>query len=48
MSVYQALVNLVGDIPVGYEPVIYILAMVITIYLVVSAFSLIAGLFKLR
>lgn len=48
MSVYQALVNLVGDIPVGYEPVVYVMALVITIYLLVSAFSLIAGIIKMR
>lgn len=48
MSIYQALVNLVGEIPVGYEPVVYVMAMVITIYLLVSAFSLLAGILKLR
>lgn len=48
MSIYQALVNLVGDVPAGYEPLVYVFAIVITIYLIVSALSLIAGIIRLR
>lgn len=48
MSIYQALVNLVGEVPAGFEPLVYVFAIVITIYLIVSAFSLIAGIIRLR
>lgn len=48
MSIYQALVNIVGEVPAGYEPVVYVFAIVITIYLLSCGFSLIASLFKMR
>lgn len=43
MSVYQAILDLVGDVPVGYEPIAWIFAAIVLLYLLCSAFSVIAS-----
>lgn len=43
MSVYEAVLNLVGDVPSGYEPLAWVLSAVILIYLLCSVFSIIAS-----
>lgn len=37
---YEALVNLIGDPPVGFEPLIYIGAILVLIWLLSSVFSI--------
>ena len=43
MSVYEALLELVGPVPEGYEPLAWALAAVVLIYLLCSVFSILAS-----
>lgn len=44
--VYDALVDLVGEVPSGLEEVVYIFSIVITIWLLLCVLTFIGGLFK--
>ena len=44
MSVYSALLSLIGDPPAGYDIVVWVVAAVFGLYLVCSAFSVIWAL----
>lgn len=37
---YEALVNLIGDVPVGFEPLVYIACVLVLIWLLSSVFSI--------
>jgi len=43
MSVYEAVLNLVGDIPVGFEIIAWVFSAIVLIYLICSAFSIIGS-----
>lgn len=43
MSVYEAIVNLIGTPPAGYEIVVWVVCAVILLYLVTCAFSIVAS-----
>ena len=43
MSIYQALLDLVGDIPAGYEVIVWIFAAIVLLYLLCSVFSIISS-----
>mgnify|MGYP006878460160 CR=1 FL=1 len=43
---YQALVDLIGDIPAGYEPVVYALCIPLFAILLLSALNVIGAVFK--
>lgn len=45
-TLYSALVQLVGDPPVGSEPVVYVVAASFAFYMVSSFFSFIVSLFR--
>lgn len=44
MSLYEAVLDLLGTPPAGYEIVVYVLCFVMLLYLVTCAFSIIAAL----
>lgn len=37
---YEAVVSLIGEVPVGYEPLIYVLCALILLWLLSSTFSI--------
>lgn len=43
MSVYQALLDLVGPVPAGYEALAWTAAAVFLLYLIVSVFSILSS-----
>lgn len=43
MSVYQAVLDLVGPVPSGYEVLVWIFSAVVLLYLICSVFSIIAS-----
>ena len=43
MSVYEAILELIGPVPAGYEPIAWIFAGLVLLYLPCSVFSLIAS-----
>jgi len=43
MDVYEALISLVGTPPAGYEIIIWIMAAIITMYLVTCAMSILGA-----
>lgn len=43
MSVYEAVLNLVGPVPEGYEVLVWIISGIILIYLLCSVFSIISS-----
>lgn len=43
MSVYEAVLNLVGPIPAGYEVLVWVFAAVVLLYMLTSVFSIIAS-----
>lgn len=45
-TIYEALVSLVGEPPVGLEPLVYVMSCVILLFLVLSAFSLVGAVVK--
>lgn len=46
MSVYQALLELIGPVPTGYEILAWLMAAVVLLYLLCSVFSIIASVIK--
>lgn len=42
MSIYEALLSLVGDVPVGYEVLAWIMAAIVLLYLLCSVFSIVS------
>lgn len=38
---YEAVVNLIGDVPVGFEPLVYIACAVLLLWLLNTTFSII-------
>ena len=47
MSIYAALVDLVGEVPSGYEPVAWVCCSLVLLFLVRSAFGIIASVLRL-
>lgn len=45
-TVYEALIGLVGEPPAGYDIVVYLVACVVLLYLLTSAFSIIGSVLK--
>lgn len=43
MSVYEALISLVGEPPAGYDILVWIFAAVVLLFLIRSAFSIISS-----
>ena len=43
MSLYEALLTLVGQPPAGYDIVVWVVAAVVLLYLLCSAFSIVAS-----
>ena len=43
---YQALTELIGDVPAGFEPVLYVVSAIVFIILLLSALNLIGSVFK--
>lgn len=46
MSIYESLIALVGDVPVGFEIIAWIFSAIILIYLVRTVFSIIASVLQ--
>ena len=46
MSIYQAIEELIGAVPVGYEPLAYVVCAVILIFLLSNCFMLIGSIIK--
>lgn len=44
MSVYEAVLDLIGTPPPGYDIVVWVVCAVILLYLITSAFSIIASI----
>lgn len=44
--IYEQLVELIGTPPAGLEPVIYVMAAIVLLFLVMSAMSLIGAVIK--
>lgn len=43
MSVYEAILDLVGPIPDGYEVLVWVFAAIVLLYLLCSVFSIISS-----
>lgn len=43
MSIYEAILELVGDVPAGYEMIAWIFAAIVLLYLLCSTFSIIVS-----
>lgn len=43
MSLYEAILNLIGTPPVGYDIIVWVVAAVFLLYLLCSAFSIVAS-----
>lgn len=37
---YEAVVNLIGEVPVGFEPVVYLIAGIVLMWLLTTTFSI--------
>lgn len=46
MSVYEAVIALVGDPPPGYDILVWIFAAIVLIFLITSAFNVLYALLK--
>lgn len=46
MSIYEAVISLVGDPPPGYDILVWIFSAIVLIYLIASAFNVLYGLFR--
>lgn len=46
MSIYQAVTALLGDVPTGTEPIVYIFCMILCLFLTNSIISFIFSFFK--
>lgn len=44
MSILEAVLELVGEVPVGYEPLVWVAAFIVLLYLLCSTFSVIVAL----
>lgn len=44
MSIYESLIALVGDVPVGFDIIAWMFAAIVLIYLVRTVFSIISSL----
>lgn len=44
MSVYEAIVSLIGEVPAGYDIIAWVVCAVILLYLITSAFSIIGSI----
>lgn len=38
---YEAVLNLIGEVPVGYEPLLYVIAAIVLLWLLDHVFSII-------
>lgn len=43
VSIYEAILELVGDVPAGYEVLVWVVAAVVLLYLLCSTFSIIVS-----
>lgn len=43
---YQALTDLLGEVPAGYEPVVYVVSAAVFVILLLSALNIIGAVFK--
>lgn len=43
MSVYEAILSLVGPVPAGYEIIVWVMAAIVLLYLLCSVFSILAS-----
>lgn len=43
---YQAVVDLIGDVPAGFEPVVYVVCIVLFSIIVLSALNIVGAVFK--
>lgn len=46
MSIYEAVISLVGDPPLGYDILVWIFAAIVLIFLITSAFNVLYALLK--
>lgn len=46
MSFYEALINLIGVPPAGYDIVVWVVCAVILLYLITSVFSILASVLQ--
>ena len=44
--IYNAVIELIGPAPVGYEPLAYVATVFITLFLLINAFVMIGGIIK--
>lgn len=44
MSILEAILELIGEVPVGYEPLAWVAAFIVLVYLLCSTFSVIVAL----
>lgn len=43
---FEALVNLIGEVPVGFEPLVYVFACIVLVWLLSSVFSILWSVFN--
>lgn len=46
MSFYQAVVNIIGEPPVGYEPLLYVAVILFALFIIINAFMVIGSIIK--
>lgn len=46
MSIYKAVIDLIGVPPAGYDIIVWIVCAVILLYIITSAFSILAAIFN--
>lgn len=46
MSIYEAIVDIIGVPPVGYEPLLYVAVVLFVLFIISNAFMLIGGIIK--
>lgn len=46
MSIYEALVALLGPVPTGTEPIVYVFCMILALFVVNSVISFVFSWFK--
>lgn len=44
--IYQALIELIGEVPLGMEEFVYLLAGIVTLWLLICCFTFIGSIFK--
>lgn len=46
MSIYEAVISLIGDVPTGTEPIVYVFCMILALFVTNSIVSFVFSFFK--